>query len=489
MSLSLAYDIARSALSANGAQTSVVSRNIQNVGQANSAHKSADLVTLTNGGVGVARVSSAINQSLFENVLDNGAAFEALNVVVARLGQLQDIIGTPEEGRNFGAQIAELRAALQMAGASPNDMQALQIVVERARDIARGLSQAATAVHKVRSDADVELGAAAGKLEALLQQFEEINGTVVAGTHAGHDVTDGIDQRNALMRQISELIGIRASVREGNDVVLFAANGATLFETTARQIAFARGATLVPGSPGEQFSIDGVSVSLSEVSQLGGRISGLIRVRDDVAVTFGRQLDEIARVLVTVFAEKDQSAIPTLPDVPGLFTLASGAVPPPGAVIDGLAAQIAVHANVDPVQGGDVTRLRDGGISNPALPQYTYNSSGGAGFSDRLLELQSALSQDLAFDPSVGLGAVGSVSSFAADSAGWLSELRRDQTDTYEDKQVAGQRAVAAWQNAIGINLDDELTDLIALERSFQASSRLITTVNTMFDALLNSAR
>ena len=53
--------------------------------------------------------------------------------------------------------------------------------------------------------------------------------------------------------------------------------------------------------------------------------------------------------------------------------------------------------------------------------------------------------------------------------------------------QVISQQALTAWQDSVSINLDDELTSLIALERSYQASSRLITTVNSMFDALLGA--
>ena len=51
-----------------------------------------------------------------------------------------------------------------------------------------------------------------------------------------------------------------------------------------------------------------------------GRLIGLAAVRDTYAVTYQNQLDEIARGLIEAFAESDQSASPSLPDAPGLFT-------------------------------------------------------------------------------------------------------------------------------------------------------------------------
>ena len=51
-----------------------------------------------------------------------------------------------------------------------------------------------------------------------------------------------------------------------------------------------------------------------------GRLTGFAAVRDSATVTYQNQLDEIARGLIEAFAESDQSASPSLPDVPGLFT-------------------------------------------------------------------------------------------------------------------------------------------------------------------------
>ena len=51
----------------------------------------------------------------------------------------------------------------------------------------------------------------------------------------------------------------------------------------------------------------------------------------------------------------------------------------------------------------------------------------------------------------------------------------------------AAARAISAWQGQIGINLDEEMTSLMAIERSYQATARLMSTVDQMFQAILRA--
>ncbi len=161
----------------------------------------------------------------------------------------------------------------------------------------------------------------------------------------------------------------------------------------------------------------------------------------------------------------------------------------PGSGIQtGLAGMIKVNASVDPAQGGNPSRLRDGGISNPGNPAYVYNSTGASGFSDRLNQLLDALDKQQSFDPSAGAGANASVSGFAASSVAWLQAERKSASDASDAKSTLLSRSTDALSSATGVNLDEEMTLLLDLERSYQASSKLITTIDNMYGALLAAA-
>jgi flagellar hook-associated protein 1 len=487
MSLTLAYEIARGGLMANSTSTSVVSRNIANVDNPNAARKSVSTVGTGMGGVRLGTIASAIATSLLDSVLANTSKAGELGSIAAALDRLGSSINDPQLGLSPAAMLSEMQSALYASAAEPNNEVLQRKVLSAAENVVATLNGSATLISTVRNEANTELSDSVQQLGSLLGEFERVNNAIVSGTILGRDVTDDIDRRNMLLRDLSGLIDVQATTRTNNDMVLFAANGTTLFETVPRAISFDY-APLSPGLPGGRLTIDGVPFSGAAAGQLGGKIGGLLQVRDDIALTFGRQIDEIARGLIVAFAESDQSATPSAPTIAGLFTYAGGpGLPPDGLVANGLAMAIRVNPNADPAQGGELARIRDGGIGAPGDSDYVYNAGGTSGFGDRLRGLAEMMSQAQAFDPTAGLATSTSVLGLASTSAGWLEGRRSTTHAQLEDREVLGERALSAWQGQVGINLDEEMTTLMSLERSYQASARLIATINQMFDSLFRA--
>jgi flagellar hook-associated protein 1 FlgK len=471
---------------ANATQSSLVSRNISNVDNPNAARKYAHTIS-SEIGVHLSVVSNAVSTRLLESVLGNTAKSSELSAMTSALERLAGSINDPELEISPSAMLTQMQQALHAAAADPSNVSLLRNIVSVATNVASTLQDAASLVVQVRKEANSDLADATRQLGTLLKDFENANNAIVSGTIIGRDVTDQIDRRNALLREISGLIDINAHTRANNDMVLFTANGTTLFETVPRTIGFDFSA-LAPGQPGGLLTIDGVVHSGAAATRLGGKIGGLLQIRDDISISYGRQIDELARGLINAFAETDQSGTATLPDIAGLFTWSGGpALPPGGAVLDGLALTIRVNPNADPSQGGSLDLLRDGGIGDPGEPDYVYNSGGGAGFSQRLRDLATNLSAAQTFDPATGLSASTSLISLASDSAGWLESRRSFTSERLATTEVLGERAVNAWHGQVGVNLDEEMTSLMAIERSYQATARLMSTVDQMFQAILRA--
>ena len=239
-----------------------------------------------------------------------------------------------------------------------------------------------------------------------------------------------------------------------------------------------------PGTIGGAVLVDGVAVTGSNAPMplREGRLAGLARLRDDLAPQVQGHLDEVARGLIEVFAETDQSIPATLPDATGLFTYSGGpGLPAAGTVLPGLAGDIAISAAVDPGQGGDPLRLRDGGISGAA---YLYNQSGAAGYSARLRELTGGLNSTQGFDPAAGLGDQATIAGFSASAARLAG--RDPEHGTFRGglpHYFEGARRSDAFTHRTGVNIDEELTNLLDLERSYQASARLLSAVDNMYTA------
>ncbi|MFZ0851990.1 MAG: flagellar hook-associated protein FlgK [Hyphomicrobiaceae bacterium] len=486
MTLSIGLSTALSGLSVSSEQTSVVSRNVARVGDPSATRKIVNLVTVPGAGVRIASITRASNEALFDKLLSATASASGRTVIAEALAELEQTVQDPELDAAPAALVTKLANALQQYSAAPQDIVRASAAIATASDLTRSLNAATDLVQRVRAQADADMAQSVDRVNSLLAQFSTINAQITQGSQSARDVTDQLDQRDQILASLSEELGIRTVLRADNDMAIFTDGGITLFDRSARSVRFARTASFGPTTAGNAVYVDGVPITGSSGVMLSrsGRLPGLASVRDKVTVTYQNQLDEIARGLVQIFAEADQSPAPTLPDVPGLFTY-PGAVslPASGSVLTGLAGTIMVNANVDPDKAGDPTRLRDGAISgNPA---YLYNTSAATGYADRLLQLSDKLAGSLAFDAAAACEVEATLSKFAASSVAWLEQTRQTTAHEADYQNTLLERSHAAPSKITGVNLDEEMTTLLELERSYQASTRLISAIDGMLKTLL----
>jgi flagellar hook-associated protein 1 FlgK len=93
------------------------------------------------------------------------------------------------------------------------------------------------------------------------------------------------------------------------------------------------------------------------------------------------------------------------------------------------------------------------------------------------------------FDPAAKLSASATLKGFASSSAAWLEEARRTAGDEADYRATLLERSSEALNKVTGVNLDEEMTLMLELERTYQASSKLISTIDAMLGALLSVVR
>jgi len=63
-------------------------------------------------------------------------------------------------------------------------------------------------------------------------------------------------------------------------------------------------------------------------------------------------------------------------------------------------------------------------------------------------------------------------------------------TNTQLSNQQIVERMLLRQRDSVsGVSLDEEMTDLIKFQRAFEASARLITTIDTMLETVVNLKR
>ena len=490
MSLTLALSSARSSLMAGGTQASVTSRNIAGAMLDGYSRKNTLVATLPGSGVYVAGIQRATSAGLFYNVLKAASVTAKQDSVYNGLQKIAAAtVDDPQLDQSPAAQLAKLKSALQQYATAPDNATLAQTAVNTAKNAASSLNDATKTVQSVRADADADMATSVETINQLLAQFETANTSIVKGTITGSDVTDYLDLRDSILSKLSQEVGITVSTRANNDTVIYTDSGVTLFETNARAVTFDQTYAYTAGITGNSVFIDGVPVTgASAVMPLhAGKLAGLATLRDDAAVSYQNQLDEIARGLIEIFAESDQSGA-ALPDVPGLFTYPGApAMPPTGLISAGLAGTITVNPSVDQTVGGDPNLLRDGAISGNIA--YRYNTTGAAGFSDRLQQLVDGMATSRAFDPAALAKPNASLIDFAGSSVSWLESQRQSANDEATYSQTLLERSAEALSNVNGVNMNDEMSYMLQIERTFSASSKVIATVDEMLRALLAAVR
>jgi len=486
MSLSSALLTAQSALSATSKQTALVSRNIAGSSDPNYTKRTGSLVSGPYGSVYV-NVSRSADEALLSRYIQANSQNAASSTLAAGLDRLSSLYSADDYSGSPAALIGDLRDALQAYASQPGQSTtAGDAAIDRAVDLARALNEGTSQIQELRADADADIAASVDSINGLLAKFEEVNSSIVNGTRSGADVSDFLDQRDSILKQLSGEIGITTMTRADNDMVIFAETGVTLFEKTARQVSFEPTTAFAPGSSGNNVYVDGVPLSHSTFEQPygTGRLSGLLQLRDQIAPDYQSQLDEIARGLVSMFAETDQTGSGQ-PPITGLFSYSgSPDVPADGTLVPGIAGTISVPSAYIRSEGGSAERLRDG--SGGA---YDYNTENAAGFSDRLQQLIGLISEPRGFDPAAGAGTSLSIIDYSTASASWLEGKRQNAADNRDYNSTVSSRAEQALSNATGVDINEEMALLLELEQSFQASSRVLTTIGSMLDDLLNAVR
>lgn len=490
MSLSSALNIAQSALQTTSRQTSVVTRNVADASNPDYSRRIATVVSTAPGARSV-DIQRATNELLFRQNLSALSSWAGQSALYDGMDRLALSVNGVDNASSASTSIGKLQQALQLYATSPSNQNLGSSVIEAARQVVRSLNDGTTAIQDFRTKTDGEISTAVDELNTLLSQFQEANNAVVSGTRSGTDVSDALDQRDSLLKKIAEYVPVSTYTRGGNDMVITTTGGTTLFETVPRSVSFSPSPAYAAGVAGSTIYIDNVPVTGGSGgnTDAAGKLAGLVQLRDGVASTMQSQLDEIARGLVTAFAETS----PGNPDLAGLFTWNAipslptpPAIPTAGTLVSGLAGAIRINAAMDPAVGGDPAKLRDGGANGAA---YVANTGVGPSYSDLLIAYGDRLDQPMAFSPAAGITSTSSVTSYSANAIGWFEAVRQQASLAADSKEALAARTAEALSNQTGVNVDTEMSLMLDLEHTYQASARILNTVNQMLDALLQAVR
>ena len=345
MSLSSALSIAQSSLRNTSRQTSIVSRNVSDASNPDYTRRIA-VVTSTAPGARSIEIQRAANELLFRKNNSGAVCAGTARARSTTAWSGSALRSTASTTRSSPATaIGELQEALQLYSALAVQPEPRR---ERRRRCAPGR---ANAERRHAGDPGfprrrwTEIATAVSELNNLLASSRKPTTDIISGTRSGRDVSDSLDQRDALLKKISRIVPVSTyharRQRHGHhdqgrrDAVRDRAAHRSALQPQRR----------LRGRHGRQFRLyrrHAGSQAAGGNTNASGKLAGLIQLRDSVAGTMQSQLDEIARGLVTAFAETAAGGpLPPRPaSSPGP---ALRAMPAAGTLVNGLAGTISAQ--------------------------------------------------------------------------------------------------------------------------------------------------
>jgi len=392
------------------------------------------------------------------------------------LSQIEATIGLPDDPFGLAGRLDAFETALINAGGDPASEQRLTLALSRLGDVTDILQDGARNIQLMRQDADAAIERDIETLNESLLMVEQLNTDIGQSRTQGRDPSALQDQRQRVIDTIGQIVPVRELQRENGRVALMTPGGEMMLDGPATTYDFVAVGTITADMTFASTALSGITrngASLSPIDGIGklsgGSLGASFILRDATLVDAQRGLDEIAADLITRFesATTDPSIAP---GDPGLLT-DGGTVHDPLDIV-GLARRIEINAAVDPVQGGEISRWRDGVGAAAAGP---------VGNAAQLNRWVDALSNRQSIDPSIpSLSANGQIARVA--SLFGTDRIRGD-----EAKAFATSRRDTLYQAELanGVDSDYELQNLLRIEQAYAANAKVIQTASAMIDRLM----
>ena len=343
-------------------------------------------------------------------------------------------------GTGLQSSITNFFNSLQQLSEDPSNTTDRQSVIVAAQSMAQNFNNASASLTSLQQNADASVSQSVNQINALTPQIAQLNGEISDAVSTGENAGTLEDQRNQLINQLANLIGVsEINAGDGNITVTTTAGAALVVGKQSFQLS-----TQADPSTGFQDVYSLGSNITSSIS--GGALGGALQVRDTAIPSILSSLDSLASNLETSFNTVNQAGFDLNGNPGGNFF-----VPPPAGGA-GAAATMAV-AITDPSQ---IAASKDG-------------SPGDNSNLNAMLALQNQ-------------GIVNGQTPMNAYSS-LVFQIGSD-VSTAQSEQQGSQASIQQVQNQIGsisgVSINEEAANLIQYQQAYQAAAQAAAVISQL---------
>jgi len=402
---------------------------------------SAAMYAKTDGlgtGVGVSDV-----QRMRDEYLENRGRAEHANSSymtnqTAAYSSIEDTFAEPGDTA-LQAQLHDMWGGWSDVANNTKDLAARSALLEQSSTVADGLNSAHNQLAGQWGQNRKSLDAYVDDVNTTAKNVAQLNDSIVKAKASGITVNELEDQRDLQVMKLSQLTGASASKRQNGAMDVFVGNSTLVSEFTTRNLEVSGAARM------DDQKTDPMTLRWADTKtpvKAGGTMGAMADTMTTIIPAISDELDKVAANLANTVNAAHSAGFGLDGSTGQNFFSGTTAGTITVAVTD--PAQIAASGAPGTLDNTVADSLADTGTTSTG-PDADY---------------QNMIAQ---------LGVAAQASS------------RRTEIQATVTEQVDGAR-----ESQSGVNLDEEMTNLLTYQRGYEAASRVLTTVDSMLDQLIN---
>jgi len=489
MSILSIIENAAQALQNAETQIGVTSTNIGNAQNPNYVQQNATLVAGT-GGTQTVNVTAAVNSSLQQELLyqqgsSAGAAY--LNQVY---GQIQDMTGGSTGSPILDTALQNLVTAFQDYSTEPESTATQNEVLSAAQGLVSTVQTLSDGIDTIAGQVQGQTQTDVSSLNTDLNSVASLNQQIIEDQAANQSTAGLIDQRDQVVAQIGALVPVRVTQNANGSINLATPTGVELVSgSIATQFTYTPYTPGTNGTAGTNASITIASSSASTTpgaslnsAFTGGKIGSelnIIAVDDTSANSSDPTVAPLEKMRRQLDALVDQFYSSNASTPTAFQSAYNGATTNTGE----LASNLFVINNQGP--GGSPQPAgtdRDNFEVNPLLTSGTDTLKQAS--ANAVLQALNSNSSSTPISAGGLTNFTGTIDAFgnAITSAG---STAANTVSTNSTASAASLSAVqTSYSNSTGVSVNAQLSELIVLQNSYNASAKVISVINSVIQSL-----